>query len=203
MRQVEGVNNYAVNTENSTEQVDVNKIINQLGETNDYARENARLTLLKLGKPAVHPLIRALSSHDQVVRWEAAKALGQIADREAIPALIKAMEDVSFDVRWLAAEGLIHIGSDVTVPLLQALISNSKSFQLREGAHHVFTHLSGKDRNIEHHADHQGPKSGMADILLPVVEALEDRAPFARAPTAAQNALDEIKTRHQEYLSGR
>ena len=163
MKSVEEINKYAVSAENSSTQVNIGVLINQLAAADDSIRENARLSLVKLGKPAVHPLIRAMTSHDQVVRWE-------------------------------AAEGLIHIGSDVTVPLLQALISNSKSFQLREGAHHVLNHLTGGDRSIEHHTDHHGPRSGIADILEPVVKALEDRAPSVRVPTAAQNALDKMKT---------
>lgn len=193
-----------ISTENFKTIEDVTVLINQLAAVDDSIRENARLSLVKLGKHAVHPLIRAMTSHDQVVRWEAAKALGQIADSEAIPVLIRAMEDVSFDVRWLAAEALIHIGSDVAVLLLQALISNSKSFQLREGAYHVLNHLTGGDYKIEHHkADHYSPGAGLGDILQPVVDALEDRAPFMRGPPAAQNALNKMKAMHQEYRSAK
>ena len=65
-----------------------------------------------LGKPAVPSLIQLLSHRKPHVRWEAAKALGGIADPIAAFALVNAQKDRDGDVRWLAAEGLAALGRD-------------------------------------------------------------------------------------------
>jgi HEAT repeat protein len=69
----------------------------------------------------INPIVLVLSNKKHWVRWEAAKALGQIGDKSATEALTKALEDNEFDVRWLAAEGLIIIGRDSIKLLLEAL----------------------------------------------------------------------------------
>jgi len=71
------------------------------------------------------------------VRWEAAKALSQIANPASIQALLEALSDKTFEVRWMAAEGLIRIGRKAVIPLLEALVEHSDSYWLREGIHHV------------------------------------------------------------------
>ena len=72
--------------------------------------QKARRELVSQGSAAVDALVEALSSKKAWVRWEAAKALGQIGDKAAVKALVAALEDREFDVRWLAAEALIRIG---------------------------------------------------------------------------------------------
>jgi HEAT repeat protein len=152
----------------------VELLIADLGSKDGVVRVRARKSLVAIGKPAVDPLVKALSSKRELVRWESAKAIGQIGDPTATLALVRALEDEMFDVRWLAAEALITIGKKALVPLLKALTRHSDSLWLREGAHHVFHDLSDR-------------KS--VGVLRPVLTALEDSEPSVEVPPAANTAL--------------
>lgn len=139
----------------------------------------ARRKLVSIGSAAVGPLVRELASPTHWVRWEAAKALGQIGDKTAAEALVKALEDKEFDVRWLAAEGLINIGRDALKPLLTALADHGdKSIWLRRGAHHVL---------------HDMRRGKLDAILRPVMVALEDITPSAEVLSAASQALNALR----------
>jgi hypothetical protein len=137
-----------------------------------------------MGREALGPLIEALASRKSWVRWEAAKALGQIGDPAAAEALVKALTDRRFDVRWLAAEGLITLGRNGVTPLLNALIESADSLWLRQGAHQVFHDLSAWD---------------LREILRPVLAALEDIEPSLAVPLAAKKALDMLTQVGGEY----
>jgi hypothetical protein len=60
-------------------------------------------------------------------RWEAAKALSEIADPLAATALVNALEDDDADIRWVASEGLTALGRDGLEPLLAALLERAGS----------------------------------------------------------------------------
>jgi HEAT repeat protein len=155
----------------------ISALIADLDSKDGLVRVRARRSLVAIGGLAVGPLDEALTSKKQWVRWEAAKALGQIGDPAATQALVKALEDEMFDVRWLAAEGLIAIGHGAVVPLLHALTKHSDSLWLREGAHHVF-----HDINIRN----------LKKVLRPVLDALEDIEPSVEVPRVAETALDMV-----------
>lgn len=140
--------------------------------------QHARRSLVNMGERAVGPLTEALSSEKYWVRWEAAKALGQIGSSTAVQSLIRALEDNESDVRWLAAEGLIAIGQEAMEPLLIALIEHADSLLLREGAHHVFYDMHRHD---------------LHEILRPVMSELEGSEPSVEVPLAARKALTEFK----------
>ncbi|MEM3071821.1 MAG: HEAT repeat domain-containing protein, partial [Candidatus Anstonellales archaeon] len=64
-----------------------------------------------IGKPAVPALIDALKDENWDVRYRAAKALGEIAEKggdcsAAVPALIDALKDNDWSVRYRAAKAL-------------------------------------------------------------------------------------------------
>jgi HEAT repeat protein len=140
--------------------------------------QTARRELVNMGNEAVPLLVKALSDKRHWVRWEAAKALGQIGDKAATEALVKALEDKEFDVRWLAAEALVNIGKDSLKPLLMALADHGdKSIWLRRGAHHVL---------------HDIDRSGLDDILHPVMYAVEDTSPSIIVLQIAEKALDSL-----------
>jgi HEAT repeat protein len=143
--------------------------------------QTARRKLVNMGSAAVEPLVRGLSNKRHWVRWEAAKALGQIGDKAAAEALVKALEDDEFDVRWLAAEALITIGRDALEPLLTALADyGDESPLLRQGAHHVL---------------HDMDRRGLGKILKPVMASVEDVAPSVEVLQVAKRALDALRTR--------
>jgi HEAT repeat protein len=108
------------------------------------ARRKAREALERVGWKVTPYLVDALTSSDVNVRWEAAKALGRIADPASAPALVRALMDESFEVQWLAAEGLIALGRKALEPLLEGLIDNPESVYMRQGAHHVLHDLERK-----------------------------------------------------------
>jgi HEAT repeat protein len=77
---------------------------------------------VKIGAPAVEPLIAAFKDGDLDVRRAAAGALGAIGDARAVEPLIAALKDGDFDVRWAAARALGEIGDARAVePLIAAL----------------------------------------------------------------------------------
>jgi hypothetical protein len=126
----------------------------------------------------VPALLKSLQSPSKHVRWEAAKALGEIADPGAAPALVSALEDEKGAVRWLAATALINLGHAALVPLLRGLEGSSDSIWFRDGAHHVL---------------HTLIKDGVADEAIPVLEALEDIEPSVEAPVAAYHVLQDLR----------
>ena len=147
-------------------------------------RENARWQLEMRRDVSVFPLMDALSDGDWHVRWEAAKALRDIADPRSAPALVKALRDRRFGVRWLASDALIGLGDASLPALLNGLVHEGDSLLLREGAHHVLRDL------VRGHVSRE-----IADILSPVIEALENIEPSITTPVAARRALDQLPAR--------
>ena len=156
----------------------IDALIGDLNSKDGLVRVRARLALVAISRKAVDSLAKALDSKDQVCRWEAAKALGQIGDPAAITILIQSLEDEIFDVRWLASEGLIGIGRPVLAPLLHRLMKRPESIWLREGAHHIFHGIYTQDT---------------ASILKPVLNALENDETSLQIPLAAKVALDKLE----------
>jgi HEAT repeat protein len=161
----------------------INTLIRQLSDKNGQVREKARLALVDIGKEATAPLTVLLTAKDQQTRWEAAKALGAIADPSAIPALIAALEDKVFDVRWLAGEALVKIGPECLAVLLKTLQERTKESFLLEGARHVIKYII---------RDNPGAFE-LKELLKPVVVALEGPVPRVETPGAAQTALIKLR----------
>lgn len=156
----------------------VSALVNDLGSQDGMVRVRARGALVTIGARAVSPLVAALGGKDAWQRWEAAKALCQIADPAAIKALISALEDDMFDVRWVAAEGLISIGYPALGPLLHELRKHPDALWLREGAHRIFHGLYREENKA---------------VLSPVFKALEGPEPALEVPFAARTALEELE----------
>ncbi len=160
----------------SSERID--SLILGLDQEDGLARADAREALVAIGEPAVDALVGVLASPKIHVRWEAARALAEIADSRAAPALVHVLlTEPAFDVRWLAAEGLAAIGDGGLEPLLQALEDHSDSVWLRQGALVVLAALS---------------KRGWREELRGVVAALMDVEPTLEVPLAARVALDNL-----------
>lgn len=162
-----------------SEEEDVDTLVRRLNDKNGHVRQQARWTLVHRGADAVPALVEALSAPDRNMRWEAAKALGEIADPSAAPALVGALDDERFGVRWLAAEGLIRIGEVALPPLMAALAGSANSVWLRGGAHHVL-------RGLVQHARHQNRE--LPQEVIDVLAALEDVEPAVEAPFRAARA---------------
>ena len=161
-----------------SDQKRIQALVADLDDRDGFHRQEARLELVQMGEPAVSALIAALQDPSEQMRWEAAKALSEIGDPDAVPALISALEDPSFGVRWLAAEGLIALRERGLAPLLEALIHHSDSTWLRQGVHHVLRTMA--------------TEYNLHGTLAPVLKALDDYEPELEAPAAAAKALKEL-----------
>ncbi|HEX7495949.1 MAG TPA: HEAT repeat domain-containing protein [Candidatus Limnocylindrales bacterium] len=80
---------------------------------------------VRLGAPAVEPLVAALKRRDKVVGRAAADALGRIADPRAAKALVAALGDPDQHFRRSAAEALIKISEGAFKPLAAALVDGN------------------------------------------------------------------------------
>lgn len=149
-------------------------LIVNLGNRSATVRKEACAALVAMGKPAVKPLLEALTKSNEYGRGQAAKALGEIGDPAAASALVKALEDDKFDVRWLAAHALVPLGRHGLPALLQALIKHPNSTWLLESAHQVL---------------HDEGYEPWQNQLAPVMKALEGYAPANTLPAAAEEAL--------------
>jgi HEAT repeat protein len=152
--------------------------IDALAASDVIVRDRGRHALVRIGQPAVRPLLEALASTHENVRLEAAQALGEIADPAAATGLIETLDDERFAVRWVAAEALVALGQAGVVALLNALLAASwDNVWLREGAHHVLRAQLGA--SFGHH-------------LAPVIAALEGVEPSVTVPTAAYHAIEAV-----------
>jgi hypothetical protein len=161
-------------------------MVGELASPDGLERHAAREQLEGIGKPATPYLLTALQSPSEHARWEAAKALGKIADPGAAPALVRSLEDEKGAIRWLAANALTNLGRDALVPVLRGLEGHSDSIWFRDGAHHVLVTLI---------------RDGVADDALPVLEALEHIAPCIEAPVAAYHLLEDLRSRGEVSAS--
>lgn len=157
---------------------DVDTLLAQLTNRDGVQRRKAREQLMDVGRPAIPYLMTALQSPNERVRWEAAKALGEMHEPVAAPALVQALEDEESAIRWLAATGLIRMKRGALRPLFEALERHANSVWLREGAHHVL---------------HMLIRDGIADEAIPVLQALEDIEPAVEVPVAAYYALRRLR----------
>ena len=126
-------------------------------------RERARRRLVRIGLAAVPPLLRCLEDEEEIVRWEAAKTLKEIAEPSTAHALVAALADPEQGVRWVASEAVIALGVRALPPLLEGIVRYADSIWFRESAHHILVVLS--------HAESLPPEG--ADVL----HVLNDFAP--------------------------
>ncbi|MCD6567584.1 MAG: HEAT repeat domain-containing protein [Dehalococcoidia bacterium] len=156
----------------------VTALTNLLGDKDGLLNKCARDALVSIGKLSVPSLIEASADKNKQVRWNVAKALGEIADPASVPALIKLLEDKEFEVRWLAAEGLIVLGKEGLPPLLQELVLHADTLSLNDGMHLVIRNLAEEDEYQE--------------ILMPVLKAMDGLDTDISVPMAAKAAMGKL-----------
>ena len=79
----------SVGSTDPTATSDVKTLVGLLGSKDGITRTRARDALVDIGRPAVAALVGALMDRNQTVRWESAKALGQIQDPRSVDALLR------------------------------------------------------------------------------------------------------------------
>lgn len=85
-----------------------------LADKDQDFRRLAHFALVKMGKPAVLPLTKAVQAPDIRVRFNAIVALGRIGPpaADAIPDLKKTLENPDQDVRLLVTDALLNLGPE-------------------------------------------------------------------------------------------
>jgi HEAT repeat protein len=116
---------------------EIDELLDALASPDGMARRRARDRIVALGAVAVPGLVARLEHGAFRVRWEAAKALGAVGDPAATDALLRSLHDRDQDVRWLAAEALAAIGRPGAVAVVETLLDQSDSGEIRGGVHHV------------------------------------------------------------------
>jgi hypothetical protein len=155
------------------------KYITDLGSPHGLERQNARLSMVAIGEPAID-ILAVLALHPKsIVRWEAVKALAQMKNAVTAPLLINALEDEFESIRWVAVHGLIALGKPGLIALLEALSSYKLTAILRQGAHHVIREFSKRY-----------PISGIEDIM----QSLENTGNYFIVPINAKSLLNKLST---------
>jgi HEAT repeat protein len=112
----------------------IESLIAELGSKDRATRMNAHQSLVEKGQPVVRPLVEAMSSPNERVRWEAGKILDEMevpwshhADSTTISLLICDLASKDGLVRVRARRALVTIGSKAVAPLEVALTSKDDS----------------------------------------------------------------------------
>jgi hypothetical protein len=137
-------------------------------------------SLVRLGSLAVPALIQKGRSSSAHIRWNCARALGEIHDLRALPVLVDALQDNDHSVAWMAAKGLVQFGRDSLKPVLELLMSASMTPWLAETASYVLTSYA--------HRNAQAKK-----ILDPLIRRMRESGFRVGTAVAAQKALKQLQ----------
>jgi hypothetical protein len=124
----------------------IQELIQQLGIDVRLVRARAVEMLVKIGEPAMIPLIGALEHESWEVRMWSVRALGEMKDERAVMPLICALKDNSWPVRNEAGV-LIEMGDTVVMPLICAL--EDENLNLRGEAAWLLEKLFNKYKKVE------------------------------------------------------
>jgi HEAT repeat protein len=174
---------------------DVTRLINQMKNENAEISDPAFDALVKIGKPAVGPLIACLKDEESHVRYYAAAALGQIGDKEAFEPLIACLKEKSSFVREAAVRALIKIdGRRAVEPLIASLkdpdpdVSWSAGRSLSEigqpAVAQLITCMSDKQDYVRAVAAWTLGKIGDKGAVDPLIACLKDDALIVRENVA-------------------
>jgi HEAT repeat protein len=100
--------------------------------------------IVKIGEPAVEPLIYLLKNHrNPPIRWNAAKVLGMLKDPRAVEPLIGAFDDNSSLINLTAVKMLSEMGKPAVEPLINAL--KNKKRPIRDYSSMTLGHMKDPD----------------------------------------------------------
>ena len=132
----------------------IDKLIQQLSDSDDWVRRNAAEALGKLGNASetvIEALLNALSDRNNEVRRLAAGALGKLgnASETVIEALLNALSDRNNEVRRLAAGALGKLGnaSETVIEALLNALSDS-DYGVRQNAAEALGKLGNASETV-------------------------------------------------------
>ena len=137
-------------------------------------------SLVRLGSLAVPALIQKSKSSSAHIRWNCARALGEIHDLRALPVLIDALQDSDHSVAWMAAKGLAQFGKSSLEPVLELLMSASMTPWLAETASYVLNSYAHRNREAK-------------EILEPLIHRMRESGFRIGTGVAAQKALKQLQ----------
>ncbi len=138
------------------------------------------VSLVRLGSLAVPALISKSKSSSAHIRWNCARALGEIHDRRALPVLVDALQDDDHSVAWMAAKGLAQFGKDGLKPVLELLIGASMTPWLAETASYVLTNYARRNTEAK-------------EILEPLTKRMRESGFRIGTAVAAQKTLKQLQ----------
>jgi HEAT repeat protein len=160
---------------NLEESKNVQDLTSRLSDLDPRCRHEAREQLVSMGIRVLPALFEKLSSQDWHVRWEAAKALGEIGEPSSSEMLVGLLQDDDTSVRWAAMGSLILLERNSLRSVLEALTRDFHSSRLREGANHVLHVMQNSGK--------------LTDVETEVFRALQGAAPGIQVAWAANRAL--------------
>jgi HEAT repeat protein len=146
-------------------------LLNAFNDPDYYVRLNTIEGLVKIGKPAVKPLIEILKNEDPAMRMSAAEILGKIGDVRALRPLVALLEDEDATVRIYVINALGELRSESALKPLLKFVSDEDP----EARKSLAEALGKIDNNM---------------ALKPLIKLLED--PNIRVRESAARALWEI-----------
>lgn len=150
-----------------------------------YVQESMTKALVKIGAPAIDPLIAALKDTNIGVRWAAVDALGEIKDSRAVEPLIATLKDTDFNVRDSAAKDLGELkDSRAVVPLIDAMKEDTET---RAAA--LESHWQAFPQSVDKTADLNILIDALCRVQRDAVEALGK----INDPRALEPLIDALK----------
>jgi HEAT repeat protein len=169
-------------------------LIGNLGSNYEEVRREARLALVKIGKPAIKPLIRELDEKwdNWRLREEAARIFGEIQDIRAIESLIGFLGDEGVTIRKEAVLALKKFGEAAIEPIIQALSDEyvrdniiEVLTKMREPAiKSLIRALKDEDPNIRVGAVLVLREMRAKEAIEPLMRLLQDNVEFLRSEVA-------------------
>lgn len=104
---------------------ETSRAISKLGSNDSAIRSEAINALVKIGQPAVAPLLKALSDKNDLKSSGAATALGLIGDRAAVEPLINLLSSSSDSVAEEAIKSLGHLKDPKAISLLRDRLADN------------------------------------------------------------------------------
>lgn len=126
----------------------INELINALTSTDEVYRRNAIHNLVRIGEPAVLPLINSLKDENFFVRSQVIIALGMIGDYLAVEPLINSLKDDNAKVR---ENTVIALGNFSNARIVEPLVNllKDENPQVRENTSRILHKIGRKPRSIK------------------------------------------------------
>jgi hypothetical protein len=134
----------AQDSDTSSDPETIQRLLGKLKDSDRAVRAEAGTSLLKIGGPAVEPLIAILGDPDPSVRARAALLLGRIGDARAVEPLIAVFGDSDPTVRYAAAHVLLIADVPVAEAMVKGILDKDpkRQAQIREAISPIWEKLS-------------------------------------------------------------